>query len=139
MTSPWPAGSTSRVPVLRDEWREPLRALRDPLAATDRRVRARRDRKRQWRKQTWLGRFVSTYGWRAYALPVLMVLTTVVVYQTVTDEHAKARGGPDRPGLAGHWCGGDRDPRRTASRSCSVRCQSAGRDAAGWRPVHRGW
>lgn len=78
------AGSTSRVPVLRDEWREPLRALRDPLAATDRRVRARRDRKRQWRKQTWLGRFVSTYGWRAYALPVLMVLTTVVVYQTVT-------------------------------------------------------
>lgn len=35
------------------------------------------------------------------------------------DEHAKARGGPDRPGLAGHWCGGDRDPRRTASRSCS--------------------
>lgn len=70
--------------MLRDEWREPLRALRDPLAATDRRVRARRDRKRQWRKQTWLGRFVSTYGWRAYALPVLMVLTTVVVYQTVT-------------------------------------------------------
>ena len=38
----------------------------------------------QWRKQTWLGRFVSTYGWRAYALPVLVVLTAVVLYQTVT-------------------------------------------------------
>jgi hypothetical protein len=72
------------VPVLRDDWREPLRAQRDPLAEDAGRVRADRDRQRQWRKQTWLGRFVSTYGWRAYALPVLVVLTAVVVYQTVT-------------------------------------------------------
>lgn len=27
---------------------------------------------------------MSTYGWRAYALPILVVLTAVVVYQTVT-------------------------------------------------------
>lgn len=69
--------------MLRDEWREPLRAQRDPLAEAGR-ARAERDRPRQWRKQTWLGRFVTTYGWRAYALPVLVALTALVVYQTVT-------------------------------------------------------
>ena len=31
----------------------------------------------RWRKRTWLGRFVSTYGWRAYALPILMAITVV--------------------------------------------------------------
>ncbi len=77
-----------RVPVLREEWREPLRAQRDPLVHAAGRARADRDRPRRWRKQTWLGRFVSTYGWRAYALPVLMVLTVVVVYQTVSGTNA---------------------------------------------------
>jgi hypothetical protein len=84
MESPRPARGTGRAPVLRDEWREPLRAQRDPLGPTAGRVRADRDRPRQWRKQSWLGRFVSTYGWRAYALPFLAVLTLVVGYQTVT-------------------------------------------------------
>ena len=73
-----------RVPVLRDEWREPLRAQRDPLAGDSGRARSNRDEHRRWRKQTWLGRFISTYGWRAYALPILIVLTGVVVYQTIT-------------------------------------------------------
>lgn len=77
-----------RVPALRDEWREPLRAQRDPLAAESGRVRSNRDEHQQLRKQTWLGRFVSTYGWRAYALPVLVVLTVVVLYQTVTGTSA---------------------------------------------------
>ena len=76
------------MPVLRDEWREPLRAQRDPLAEDSGRVRSNRDEQRRWRKQTWLGRFVSTYGWRAYALPVLVALTVVVVYQTVTGTSA---------------------------------------------------
>jgi Protein of unknown function (DUF3152) len=84
MTSQRPAHGTRRVPVLRDEWREPLRALRDPVAGDAGRARSGRNRSRQWRKQTWLGRFVSTYGWRAYALPVLVVLTALVIYQTVT-------------------------------------------------------
>jgi Protein of unknown function (DUF3152) len=70
--------------MLRDESREPLRALRDPVTGDAGRARSGRDRSRQWRKQTWLGRFVSTYGWRAYALPVLVVLTALVIYQTVT-------------------------------------------------------
>jgi len=84
MTSSGPVRSSGRVPVLRDDWREPLRAQRDPMSGGGPgRARAERDR-RQWRKQTWLGHFVSTYGWRAYALPILVVLTAVVVYQTVT-------------------------------------------------------
>jgi hypothetical protein len=85
MTSERPVHGTGRAPALHDQWREPLRALRDPIARDAGRVRADRDRPRQWRKQTWLGRFISTYGWRAYALPVLVALTSVVVYQTVTD------------------------------------------------------
>ena len=69
--------------MLRNEWREPLRAQRDPLAEDAGRLRANRDDHQQWRKQTWLGRFVSTYGWRAYALPILAVITGIVIYQTV--------------------------------------------------------
>src|SRR3954470_15797853 len=84
MESPRPARGTGRAPVLRDERREPLRAQRDPLGQTAGRVRADRDRPQRWRKQSWLGRFVSTYGWRAYALPVLAVITVLVVYQAVT-------------------------------------------------------
>lgn len=72
-----------RMPVRRDDQREPLRAQRDPLAEGLGRPRANRDEHQQWRKQTWLGRFVSTYGWRAYALPILAVVTCVVLYQTV--------------------------------------------------------
>jgi hypothetical protein len=93
--------------VLREEWREPLRAQRDPLGQTSGRARADRDRPRQWRKQTGLGRFVSTYGWRAYALPVLMVLTVVVVYQTVSGTTApkpaaaQAMHGPPAIGSVG--------------------------------------
>src|SRR6201988_4138709 len=69
----------NRVPVLRDDWREPLRAQRDPLAWGSGRPRSNRDNSR-WRKQSWLGRFVSTYGWRAYALPALIAVTAVVIY-----------------------------------------------------------
>ena len=70
--------------MLRDEWREPLRAQRDPLAEETGRARSNRDEHRRLRKRTWLGRFISTYGWRAYALPVLIVLTGYIVYQTIS-------------------------------------------------------
>src|ERR1700728_5433948 len=73
----------NRTPVLRDDWRAPLRAQRDPLAWGVGRVRANRDTSR-WRKQSWLGHFVSTYGWRASALPVLVVITGLVLYQAFT-------------------------------------------------------
>ena len=78
------------MPVLRNEWREPLRAQRDPLAEDAGRMRANRDEHQQWRKQSRLGRFVSTYGWRAYALPILVVITGIVLYQTVTGTSAPA-------------------------------------------------
>ncbi|WP_307856817.1 DUF3152 domain-containing protein [Mycolicibacter acidiphilus] len=96
-----------RAPVLRDRFREPLRAQRDPLAAGAGRVRSDRDVHRQWRRQSWLGRFISTYGWRAYALPVLMVLTVVVVYQAVTGTGVRTKTveepvqGPPTIGSAG--------------------------------------
>lgn len=70
--------------MLMSEWREPLRAQRDPLAQESGRVRSQRDQHKRWRKQTWLGHFVSTYGWRAYALPALVALTGVVIYQTIS-------------------------------------------------------
>jgi len=96
------------LPVLRSDAREPLRAQRDPLAETSGRIRSNRDQHRRARKQTWLGRFVSTYGWRAYALPVLVALTVVVIYQTITGtsvspDQADAEGpaqGPPTIGVA---------------------------------------
>ncbi len=75
---------SGRVPVLQDERREPLRAQRDPLTDQPGRTRSNRSDRQRWRKQTWLGRFISTYGWRAYALPPLMALTVVIMYQTIT-------------------------------------------------------
>jgi len=82
-----PGRGGGRVPVVRNEWREPLRAQRDPFGEDPGRPRVDPDGQPQWRKQSRLGRFVSTYGWRAYAVPVLAVITGVVVYQTVTDVH----------------------------------------------------
>lgn len=71
------------MPVLRNEWREPLRAQRDPVTEDSGRVRSNREDRQRWRKRTWLGRFVSTYGWRAYALPVLTAVTVLAIYQMV--------------------------------------------------------
>ena len=76
-------GPRGRVPVLRNEWREPLRAQRDPVGDDSGRVRSNRDGRQRWRKRTWLGRFVSAYGWRAYALPVLTAVTVLAIYQVV--------------------------------------------------------
>ena len=70
--------------MLRSGPGEPLRALRDPMAEDSGRARSNRDEHSQLRMQSPLGRFLATYGWRAYALPVLMVLTGVVLYQTLT-------------------------------------------------------
>jgi hypothetical protein len=100
-------GASGRAPVCRDDRREPLRAQRDPLAWGAGRPRSARDRSRRWRKQSWLGRFVSTYGWRAYALPVLAAVTGVVVYQTVSGTGAPAPAsegpvqGPPKIGAVG--------------------------------------
>jgi hypothetical protein len=83
--------------VLRNEWREPLRAQRDPVAEDSGRVRSNRDGRQRWRKRTWVGRFVSAYGWRAYALPVLTAVTVLTIYQMVNgagDHQQVAHSGP---------------------------------------------
>lgn len=72
------------MPVLHSGLREPLRAQRDPLAGDAGRPRSNREDRPQFRKQSWLSRFARTYGWRAYALPILIVVTVVVLYQSVT-------------------------------------------------------
>ncbi|CAM4418372.1 DUF3152 domain-containing protein [Nocardia ninae] len=64
-----------------DRSHQPLRASWDPTAPTEGRTRERPDR--SVKKQSALGRFVSTYGWRAYALPVLFAVTVLVVVDAV--------------------------------------------------------
>ncbi len=70
----------SGLPVIAEERlplpHQPLRASWDPTAQPDDARRQRPDR--ETKKQSPLGRFVSTYGWRAYALPVLLVVTVLV-------------------------------------------------------------
>ncbi len=94
-----------RVPVLQSERDQPLRALRDPLADDDGRLQSNPDGHADVGKQSWLGRFVSTYGWRAYALPLLVALTGVVLYQTMTGTSATVAEepvkGPPTIGSAG--------------------------------------
>ena len=85
------------VPALRNEWREPLRAQRDPLAEGSGRARSNRDEHRNARKQSKLGRFVHTYGWRAYALPMLVVWTAVALYVTFTGTTEPEAVDPEGP------------------------------------------
>ncbi|WP_411742270.1 DUF3152 domain-containing protein [Rhodococcus sp. IEGM 1330] len=60
---------------------QPLRAQWDP---TQREVKQRSRRPdRDIRKQSKLGKFASTYGWRAYAVPILIVVTALVVFDAV--------------------------------------------------------
>ncbi|EOM75336.1 DUF3152 domain-containing protein [Rhodococcus rhodnii] len=82
---PYARGSRDPAPY-GDGTRQPLRARWDPTAPDTQ--RASRRPTRNVRKQTRLGRFVSTYGWRAYAIPVLAVVTMLVVADAV-------RGQPD--------------------------------------------
>ena len=53
------------------------------MAEDSGRLRSNRDEHSALRRQSPLGRFLATYRWRAYALPVLVVLTGVVGYQTI--------------------------------------------------------
>ncbi|KXP01044.1 DUF3152 domain-containing protein [Tsukamurella pseudospumae] len=69
----------------RPDGRAPLRAEWDPInstAATSGDQRNRPLRERRYAKQGRLGRILRTYGWRAYAVPVLAVLTAVALVVT---------------------------------------------------------
>ncbi|MEU4320140.1 DUF3152 domain-containing protein [Nocardia fluminea] len=63
-----------------DRSRQPLRARWDPTDPDNGRPRSPQ---REAKKQSALGRFVSAYGWRAYALPVLLAITVLVVVDAV--------------------------------------------------------
>ncbi|MFI6868783.1 DUF3152 domain-containing protein [Nocardia sp. NPDC050406] len=69
---------------------QPLRARWDPTALPE---GTRSRPQRETKKQSALGRFVSRYGWRAYALPVLLMVTVLVVFDAV-------RGGGESVGMA---------------------------------------
>lgn len=73
--------------------RQPLRASWDPIGDSARRPRGPRP-DRSARKQSRLGRFVATYGWRAYAIPVLTVVTILVLVDAI-------RGGSPESGPTG--------------------------------------
>ncbi|MGO4614821.1 DUF3152 domain-containing protein [Nocardia sp. 2YAB30] len=81
---------------------QPLRAHWDPTSPDEGRVRDRPER--DAKKQSALGRFVSTYGWRAYALPVLFVITVLVVADAIrsTDTAEGAGGAPGLGQLSPH-------------------------------------
>ncbi|CDZ89422.1 conserved hypothetical protein [Rhodococcus ruber] len=92
-----PVRSPHRTPEDRpSEWRrtrapshQPLRAQWDPVSGESTRPRPPRP-DRGVRRQSRLGRFVATYGWRAYAVPVLAILTVIVGVDAL-------RAGGDRP------------------------------------------
>ncbi len=83
------AASQSSMSRARPQPDQPLRARWDP---TDDSGRPRVDRGAQpeRKKQSAIGRFVSTYGWRAYAIPVLTVLTIVLIVVTIRDGSSAA-------------------------------------------------
>ncbi len=62
---------------------QPLRAQWDPTTRNEpNRPRTPRP-ERQAKKQSKLGKFASVYGWRAYAIPILLVVTVLVVFDAV--------------------------------------------------------
>ena len=114
MTSPRPVRGTGRVPVLRDEWREPLRAQRDPT---------RRERRTGPRQP----RAAAPVAQTDLAGPVRLHLRLARLRAAGPggahrggdlpdgdrDQRGEAGGERGHPGPAGHRCGGHVDPRRT--------------------------
>ena len=62
---------------------EPLRAPWDPEEPTPGRRRSIPGARDHLRRQSALGRFLNTWGWRAYAIPVLIVVTALVIDDAV--------------------------------------------------------
>lgn len=67
---------------------EPLRAPWDPEESAPGRRRSVPGGRDHLRKQTAIGRFLATWGWRAYAIPVLLVLTALVIADAVANPGA---------------------------------------------------
>lgn len=76
-----------------DRSRQPLRAHWNP---TDADLGRQRSPQREAKKQSAIGRFVRRYGWRAYALPVLLAVTVLVIVDALRTGPAPA---PTDPGF----------------------------------------
>lgn len=81
-----------------DRSHQPLRAQWDPTSRDDTRVRPPRPERRT-KKQSRVGRFVSAYGWRAYAIPILLVVTVLVVVDAVRSSGAGSKDPLSDPGF----------------------------------------
>ncbi|MFI1911539.1 DUF3152 domain-containing protein [Nocardia sp. NPDC020380] len=80
---------------------QPLRASWDPTAIPEG-GNGRPRPERETKKQSGLGRFVSTYGWRAYALPVLLVVTVLVAWDAFSGHGGTGSGVPGFGRLSDH-------------------------------------
>lgn len=74
-------------------WNQPLRAHWDPTSGPQR-PRSRRSEREGIRRQSKLGRFVSQYGWRAYAIPVLVVVTVIAIVEAFRGGSASTEDTP---------------------------------------------
>lgn len=63
---------------------EPLRAPWDPQESAPGRRRSVPGSRDHLPRQSPVGRFFSTWGWRAYAIPVLVVITALVIGDAIT-------------------------------------------------------
>ena len=93
---------------------EPLRAPWDPQESTPGRRRSVPGSRDHLRRQTPVGRFLSTWGWRAYAIPVLVVLTALVIGDAivspgVSDEDRVVRA-EETPAVVGVPAAGEVPP-----------------------------
>ncbi|MEW1937149.1 DUF3152 domain-containing protein [Dietzia maris] len=93
---------------------EPLRAPWDPQESTPGRRRSVPGSRDHLRRQTPVGRFFSTWGWRAYAIPVLVVLTALVIGDAivspgVSDEDRVVRA-EETPAVVGVPAAGEVPP-----------------------------
>ncbi|WP_346764579.1 DUF3152 domain-containing protein [Rhodococcus sp. HNM0569] len=82
----------------RDESYQPLRAQWDPTSHERGRSRSPRPDRRV-KKQSAFGRFVSNYGWRAYAIPVLVVVTAFVVVDAVRSSGTESTADDETPAM----------------------------------------
>ena len=93
---------------------EPLRAPWDPEESTPGRRRSVPGSRDHLRKQTPVGRFFATWGWRAYAIPVLVVLTALVIADAVVSPDAQPDDGAVRaqetPAIVGAPAAGEVPP-----------------------------
>ncbi|MEU3275292.1 DUF3152 domain-containing protein [Saccharomonospora sp. NPDC006951] len=90
-------GERSRQGARRRVTAEPLAASWQPTEDPERGEPAHRKKKQQSR----LRALISTYGWRAYALPILLVITALVVFDTTrAPDDASTTGNADSSGTA---------------------------------------